>query len=236
MRETILSTYQFILDLLFPAACIFCGREGNYFCLNCAAKIPTNAPNCFVCQKRSPEGKICRNCSRKTKIRRFFAGYHYENEFIKKAIRKFKYNFIKDLSEPLGNLLVNFLKNYFPKNLEPEKFLIIPVPLSKQRYSWRGFNQSELLAKIIAHNFRLPLETEVLIRFKNTIPQAEIKNIEERKENIKNAFVVKKPEIIKNKIVILVDDISTIGATLEECAIILKAAGAKQIWAIVVAR
>lgn len=228
--------YNFILDLLFPTACVWCGKEGSYLCEACALKIESRSPVCFICEKRSPDGKICQICQTKTKLRRFFSGYHYQNEILKEAIHKFKYNFVKDLDKPLGGLLLNFLQGYFPKDLNKEKTIIIPVPLSKQRLNWRGFNQSELLAKIVADNFLIPLETKILIRIKNTIPQAQIKNRGERIKNIQGVFALKNPEMIKNKIIILIDDISTTGATMEECAKILKTNGAKQVWAITLAR
>lgn len=121
--------------------------------------------------------------------------------------------------------------------------IIIPVPLHPRRLRWRGFNQAEILARHLSENIApglaLPFETDLLERKKYTDPQMKIKNSGERKRNIKNAFALTNsfdPQIIKNKRVLLVDDIATTGATLFECSKVLKNAGAKEVFGIVIAR
>jgi ComF family protein len=114
--------------------------------------------------------------------------------------------------------------------------IIIPVPLHVKRFRWRGFNQSELLADSIALHFKLPVEKTVLVRQKNNIPQVEVKDRKDRIENIKDAFICSSNEKVKDKTVILIDDVATTSATLGECAKALKSAGAKEVWGVVVAR
>ncbi len=119
---------------------------------------------------------------------------------------------------------------------------IIPVPLHPRRLRWRGFNQSLLLAEHIAEELTPLLKIEVLdilSRARFNQPQMKIKNYQERLQNVKDIFTFRPdtdPSLIKNKSILLVDDIATTGATLEECAKVLKSAGAKKVFAAVVAR
>ena len=120
--------------------------------------------------------------------------------------------------------------------------VIIPIPLHKRRLRWRGFNQSELIAKRIsekiAPGFPIALENSLLERFRYTHPQMEIKNQAKRKKNIENAFKIPKNKLVsvKNKRILLVDDVTTTGATIFECAKTLKRSGASEVFAVVVAR
>jgi ComF family protein len=116
------------------------------------------------------------------------------------------------------------------------------VPLHPKRLRWRGFNQSLLLAKHISNELSPQMEIEILDileRKYHSIPQMRVKNYQERMENVKNIFDLRSsfnPDLIKNKNILLIDDIATTGATLGECAKILKSAGAKKVFAAVVAR
>jgi len=152
----------------------------------------------------------------------------------------YKYNFISELSQTLGKILVSaILKNNLPL---PDA--IIPVPLHKRRLRWRGFNQAELLSRFISQNlapgFSIPVFSDVLERKKHTSPQMKIKNYQERKKNIKNMFRFNEKNteknILKDKKVLLVDDISTTGATMFECGKVLKFHGASSVLSVVIAR
>jgi ComF family protein len=151
-------------------------------------------------------------------------------------IHLFKYNFIEDLKIPLGKIMVAAFINH----RIPLPDILIPVPLHKRKIRSRGFNQSELLADFLSENLApgmaLPVIKDALKRKKSTLSQMKIKNYRERRENIRGAFTILKPEEIRRKNILLVDDVATTGATLLECARILKAAGARKISAIVIAR
>jgi len=112
--------------------------------------------------------------------------------------------------------------------------LVVPVPLSGKRLCWRGFNQAELLARKIAENYGLGLDANNLIRIKHKKPQAKLDEVH-RQENIKGCFVWRGNNLNKKNI-ILIDDVVTTGATLNECAKILKASGAGEVWGLVVAK
>jgi ComF family protein len=230
--------YKNILDTLFLIHCVSCDTEGQWLCEICQRKILFQTEHvCGVCEKViTPDGLTCLNCKKKNNIDGLLVACSYEQKLVAKLIHLFKYRFIDDLSSTLGNFLIKSLQQ--TELALPN--LIIPVPLHPKRLHWRGFNQSELLAKHLAQNLLtatpLELSTETLIRHRHTSSQKEISDHKARLENIKNAFSVTSTDEIRNKIILLVDDVATTGSTIFECAKTLKQAGAKQVFAIVIAR
>jgi ComF family protein len=229
---------DFILDLFFPIRCIACGKEGNWLCESCLARIPIHTEHlCGVCEKViTPDGRTCQNCKKKSALSGLVVTTSYKNPTVAKAIHLYKYRFISDLHQPLGNLLTKSLA----KTDLPIADIIIPIPLHSRRLRWRGFNQSTLLAKYIAENLlpqnQLFLNEKILIRKKYTPPQMRVRNYTDRQRNILDAFSLIPTANVKNKTILLVDDIATTGSTIFECARVLKKAGAIEIFAIVVAR
>jgi len=148
-------------------------------------------------------------------------------------IWQLKYRNKTNHAQILASLLIDYLKSL---KIELGKFLVLPMPLSQKRRRDRGYNQAELLAKIVAESFGLPLETGHLIRQKDAKPQMEVKDWQERRKNIMNCFGVANPVLIKNKSIILVDDVFTSGATMSEAVHALKDFGAKKIIGLVVAK
>jgi ComF family protein len=112
--------------------------------------------------------------------------------------------------------------------------LIIPVPIHAKRYAQRGYNQSEIIGKVVAHNFHKRCETKVLIKTKNTVMQSTLKN-EDRVKNILGAFSVRHTKRIESKNILLIDDVYTTGATVNECARVLKKFGAEKVIVLTVA-
>jgi len=163
----------------------------------------------------------------------------YENSIIRKTIHSFKYQSVISLQRPLSNLMIKFLKeaDLFSK-IDKQNILLIPIPLHKRKKRQKGFNQSELLAKTVASHFSLNFHPKILLRIKNNLPQAKINNFIERKKNTKNIFQisVSNLNLIKGKWIILIDDVYTSGATMQEAAKILKKNGAKKIIGLVLAR
>jgi ComF family protein len=195
-----------ILNLIFPPKCCVCGTIGDD----------------SFCPKCVSQIKFMPYTGRATASVAVYEGT------IKKAIKKFKFNKKKRLAQPLAKIMLD--------NLPFKDFdIIIPVPLHKIRSKGRGFNQSELLAKDISDFHKVPVLTDILVRVKNTVPQFELKK-GERLKNIKGAFAVTDPDIIRRKNILLIDDIMTTGATTNECAKILFAAGAKRVFVYALAR
>jgi len=235
---TIQKIVNYLLGLLFPISCFGCHKEGAYLCQTCSQPLAQETKFiCPICNRLSFYGQTCLDCQKKTFLNGLVWLVPYCHQVIRKMIHSFKYEFVKDLAKPLGSLMTKTILSSELKNLfsAKENWLIIPVPLQKTKFNERGFNQAELLAKEIANQIEIPFERDVLIKIKNTPSQTTLTE-KERQENIKGVFLIKDTNIIKNKNIILIDDVTTTGATLEESAKILKEAGAKLIWGFVLAK
>ena len=114
--------------------------------------------------------------------------------------------------------------------------LIIPIPLSKKRLRERGFNQAELIANLLAEKMSVKIACNILEKIKHTETQVKVKNRENRLKNLKGRFKVSHPRLLKEKTIILVDDVATTGATLFEAGRVLKKSGAKKVVPVVVAK
>ncbi len=229
------------LDTLLPKHCLSCDQEGTFLCQNCLKKIKLNSFQiCPICQKFLTEfGETCRYCKiLKPPIDSLTIATNYKDPIISKSIHLFKYKFVTELTDPLTKILIKtYQKN---KLLIPD--FIIPVPLHPLRLRWRGFNQAELLAKNLAKNllpgFPIKVDNRVLTRIKFTSTQVKLKNAKNRQQNLKKAFQVnlKFLEKIKNKRILLVDDVSTTGSTLMECGKELRKLKPKSIHCLVIAK
>ena len=230
--------HKLFLDVLFPVGCLNCGKEGDWLCEKCLSKIKTRGEQvCPICEKAiTPDGKTCFNCRKRSSLDGLLVCSSYRDKTLSKMIHLFKYRFVPDLHMPLAEIMSGKITS----SSLPLPDLIVPVPLHPKRLRWRGFNQSALLAeqlsKNIAPGIEIPVQEIVLARTRHTSAQMKIKNHQERKRNIQNAFSVIRPREIKGKDILLVDDVATTGATLFECAKILKGKGAREVLAVVVAR
>ncbi len=234
----------FFLDLLFPWYCVYCGTETKRqpLCSRCFNSISLNSGFiCPSCKRRvsNPWHKPC-HCS--SPLYSLGTVGNYSDPILRTIIHKFKYNTIISLINPLSELLCTFLEEsrifkFLPQNkITTGQIIIIPIPLHKTKKRIRGFNQAELLAHKIAQHFQLSYSNKILFRIKNNKPQVEIKNRQLREANVKGIFAVRNSEKIQKKIIILVDDVYTTGATMKEAARVLKQAGAKKVIGIVIAR
>jgi len=231
--KTLIKNYfNYFLDLIFPKECVGCGIEGWWICPDCQKEIiAIKSAYCPNCKKLTPNSEFCKNCRKKYKLAGIIISGHYKFGPLREAIHTYKYDGIFELENFFRPLLISRLKNNLPQG---EK-IIIPIPLYYKKQRERGFNQAERLAKIISQEFKLPLETKVLKRIKETEAQMSLKK-KERGENIAGAFKVTTKNKIKNKTVLLIDDVATTGLTLNEAAKILMSAGAKKVWGIVIAQ
>lgn len=223
---------DFFLDVLFPQFCAGCKKEGHVLCETCRAGISPGASVCFVCEKRSPDGLVCESCKGKTRIRRFISPFSYANPVIRELIQRLKYGGTKEVADDLGGWVARSVR--FSALPLPQEAVLIPIPLHGKRLRSRGFNQAELIASAIGKRLNVRLDASLLKRTEHRTPQTEMKKREERLSNA--AGIYKVAGAVPAETLILVDDVSTTGATLEEAATVLKQAGAKQVWAFVVAR
>jgi len=229
---------SFLLDLFFPKFCLNCHGEGEFLCPDCKATLEIlNSHKKFQTENLSD----------------LYFPLEYKNPLIKNLIQRFKYEpFIKELAKDLTSLIIahfqlikedksSFLPFAAARLLDsPPKFVggdyvLVPVPLEKRKLKWRGFNQAEEIAKELSSFLKIPLISDCLIKVKENLPQIEL-SVKERRENIKRVFSLQHPELVKEKKILLVDDVYTTGATMSECARVLKKAGAKEVMGIVIAR
>jgi len=229
-----------ILDFVYPQTCPICRtplkREEKDVCEDCwkaLALLPS--PYCPYCMSFLEDEITNHQCAylRRPKDRRILAvrSLGTFDDHYQKLIHRLKY----DKKIHLGKRLAQMLG----ESISQEKDfagcdMVIPVPLHRARQRERGFNQSEVLAEGISQATGLPLVKDVLKRKKNTKDQTYL-NVQQRAENVRGAFVVTQPERISDKNVILVDDVMTTGATLNECARVLLDSGAENIFAVTLA-
>lgn len=231
--------FEFFLNLLFPKRCVGCKRFGSFICSVCFAKIAfVTAYHCPVCNKPSIDGKTHPVCKILYSIDGVCSSIVYQG-IVKKLLYQFKYQpYLSSLTTVLSELLYEGVIQHevFYHFLE-SKPLITAVPLSTKKLRKRGYNHAELLAGQFAKRVGLLYYPSLVIRIKDTTPQFFLKR-EERIRNIKGAFIInpKSTAIVKNRNVVIIDDIATTFSTLSECANILKRNGAKTVWGAVLAR
>lgn len=219
-------------DAIFPPVCINCGtsifEQSKFLCDSCFDEIQMfSALHCPDCMARlANTSSPCHDCD--------YILAPASNFFppIPALIHNFKYEGLIKIKTVLSAILIAHLKNL---NLDLDEFVVTHVPLHPARKRKRGFDQSQILAKSVSDYFSLPQKT-LLKRVKNNNQQAKQKDFGKRWENISGCFQVFEPEHIAGKKIILIDDVSTSGATLSEASAILKKYGAKKIIALVVAK
>ena len=235
--------YNWFSDLVFPVRCIGCGKFGDYVCRGCLRSISVKKNfECIGCKRNTPFGQTCYLCEKTNSVGQLLIAADLKNPLVEKMLKFLKYKFIIDMEQPLSVLMKKYLKwltldkkfNVFEANP-----LLVPVPLHPRRLNWRGFNQSELLAKHLADTFQIEMVGDIIERTVNTVPQADIKEREERLKNLNGIFSArggKNGIKISGREILLIDDICTTGATLNECAKVLKENGARKVVCLVVAR
>ena len=244
-------------SLLFPRICLGCGKEARWICNDCLKTIGIiKQPFCPECRRPTEVGEFCSICRGGVSppaLDGIFICANFEEGVLKEAIHQFKYNGISDIGGLLGKIMAGKLKS-IPVGAgfkpAPTFNLIIPVPLHRKRLRQRGFNQAEILSRglinhelsRISHEFhelgKPVLMKNILVRKKYTVPQMELDR-EQRLNNLKGIFELKNvgaKGFLQEKNILLVDDVTTTGATLEECARVLKQNGAKSVWGIVLAK
>ncbi len=237
MPNFFFSFKEFLLDIFYPKICLNCNKEGNYLCQDCQGILGILEYQYCLCEKpiRIPEDGKCSRCRGKRLDGLYFA-IDYQNPLAQKLIKQFKYEpYIKELSKTLSSLIVSrllLLEKPFDFFAD---FILVPVPLHKNKLKQRGFNQAEELGKGLAEFLKIPLVNDALAKTKKTVPQVEL-DAEARKENIAGAFLCQNRSKIQGKKILLIDDVYTTGSTMEECARALKGTGAKEVWGVTVAR
>jgi ComF family protein len=227
-----------LIDILLPNTCPLCGDEPSSedpdslssainqdrLCSNCAKGFKAiTGPICSLCGAPfvTPIGAdhLCTGCIKRKRVPFIKArSALYYTEDGSRAIKLFKYNGLFALKPAFDAFLYPLLSQF------QDTDLVVPVPLHRRRLRHRGFNQSLILAKLVAKNLNKKVDYKALKRIRLTKPQTELKG-EERRKNVRGAFEITLDTLIKGKKVLLIDDVYTTGATITECAQTLKRAG-----------
>ncbi len=221
MLKKILSNF---LDALFPRSCVGCGAPNEDFCVSCQSQAkPAGAPD----------------------IADTFAVWSYQDTSVRRAILDLKYRGAKRLASVFATAMYDKLLEelserevfYNPLSSAQEKILLLPVPLSKKRERERGFNQSGIIASALASldPATFVLSKDALVKSRETPHQSSFKDRETRLKNLAGSFQVSNPEAVRGKVVIIVDDVTTTGATIAECRKVLLEAGARRVYGAAVA-
>ncbi len=250
------------LDILFPPRCLICDAylpdgsmstvkgftpyhrsffgefvEERAFCPKCFDEIPLlRGPLCLRCGSPLPHElhpeSYCGQClvtpppySSAQSLGRYEGSLHH-------AINRLKYNNKRSLAGPLGHLLFIATGDRI-KSLEID--IILPIPLHSKRLKERGYNQSVLIAEALARYIDVPVELGCLERVRWTTPQVELKG-SQREKNVRRAFRVRRPERIKGKRMLLLDDVLTTGATVNEATRTLIKSGATEVHVVTLGR
>ncbi len=230
-----------LVDFVYPPLCPLCRAPSlstaNGLCQDCArVLIPISGPSCPVCGRQfRAEGTGDHKCgSCITEPPRFDTALSWGiyEQSLALAIKRYKFHDALGL----GGLLSGLLQETYdrqPAAHEPD--LLIPVPLHKRRLRERGYNQSALLGRSLARRRKIYCEANQLKRIRFTRPQVGL-TLNQRKKNVEGAFKLERSERVKGLKVVLVDDVITSGATVMECAKVLKRAGAEEVHVLALAR
>jgi competence protein ComFC len=232
-------------ELFFPNNCRICQTKlesplnaSGKICSTCWSKLEyIMPPYCRRCGHPAGDGptSACDHCQNLTPAFAFARAIGRYNGVLREAIHQFKFQYREDLAEPLAKIMVHYLsKSRDFADLNAYDYLI-PVPLHKTKFRDREFNQVEMLANYIAQQVAVPVISDNLYRKRYTTPQMTIP-ADERHQNVENAFAVRNPAGFNQKRVLLLDDIMTTGATVNECSRVLMHAGCTMVTVLVLAR
>lgn len=214
LRKKIQRFGQLIIEFFLPLQCVSCGRDFFVLCRECLSAVALDA----------------QQYKKLTGLDRLFVAardYHLIDQYI----WLLKYQYVSTLAAPLAELLVKRLD----KVRWLDNFCLVPVPLHKRRERERGFNQAFLLADQLAGQLNLPV-LDCLVRKRYTKPQVNLGR-EDRLKNVVDVFNLKAASLpLVNQNILLIDDVYTTGATMSECAKVLRQAGAKKVYGLVLAK
>ena len=202
------------LDLLFPPRCFGCGVEGVFVCRQCATEMPT-------VPLRAPLGPG-------SALDGVLAPFEMSGA-AREAVHRLKYRGLRALASPMARLLADRLDDAVPR-----ADVLMPVPLHPRRFRERGYNQAELLAGELGRMLDVPVDRAGLVRVRRGAAQATSASEAERRANVAGAFEARGGSV--GRTVVVVDDVTTTGATLEACAAALRQGGVGAVWGVAFAR
>jgi len=221
-----------LLDFLYPPTCQICRKtfestdENIWLCPACRAQLQLlPSPLCPVCRTALPDPERgCSACRRRAQYRWLYALSIYDDRF-SHLVKAFKYENREELGTYLGRLLGEQLRS-FPQSADIE--VVCAVPIHPQKEHRRGFSQTAIIAAAVAEQLGVACAPGQLRQVRRNRDQIGL-TVEERFRNVREVFAVAEPFDLYGKYVLLIDDVTTSGATLNAAAFVLKQAGARQV-------
>ncbi len=239
---------DWLVDWLYPPRCRACGNpihgpDAQAFCSLCWSQITlVSHPMCSLCGRPFPDSSgadhLCGGClvhPPQFVRARSWACYPRDESSehpLRHVVQRFKYGRKVSLGKPLGRLMARGCEEFLTACAID---LIIPVPLHPKRLRWRGFNQAVLLARQVSRAKGVTIDPFVLSRSRETPPQTQLAE-DERRKNVRGAFMLDSKKSVRGKTFLVVDDVYTSGATVNECSRTLMAGGAKEVYVLTLAR
>jgi len=218
------------LDLLFPPVCGGCGKAGSRWCLECQHRVQIlNGTVCEVCGLPQDTDEVCTTCRAERPHFHALRAWAVFEDPIRKALHRLKYSRDFSMGEALAVQMVDFAKG-----LNWNADMLLPIPLGRQRMKERGYNQVGMIAKPLARALGIEFAPKVLVRCKETRTQVGLSK-QERQRNVLGVFQVE-AGAVNGKNILVLDDVSTTGSTLSSSAEALLLSGAKDVFALTVAR
>lgn len=229
-----------ILEIVFPKKCLICSSEGSYLCEDCFSLIEIAVRSyCPFCEKPSLSGKTCAFCQRNHYLEGLIFAADYNQAILQRIIHSFKYPpYLVDLKKDLSLIIISHFKltnnNFFESFSD---FIFLPVPSHYSKVKKRGFDHTKELAETLAKTLKAKYCLNLIVKKRKTMPQAKLSK-KERQNNLLGAFAINENInfSVKNKNFLIIDDVFTTGATMDEIAKILKQNGANKVWGLCVAR
>ena len=216
------------VELVLPAKCAVCGREGDFVCAACEDALPElSRPYCRLCASPGAASP-CSSCQAWPPAYDRIEAPYLMDAGVRDIVFELKYRGIRALAPDMGELMARHLES-----VRLAADLIVPVPLHRRRERERGYNQAALLARELSRRTGLPV-APALCRTRDTPSQVATVGTEKRRANIEGAFECVAD--MRGRRVLLMDDVVTTGSTMGACAAPLKAAGASKVWGLAFAR
>ena len=217
-RQTLGLVIAKILDLVYPPRCLGCSAFGHWLCPGCLSRSTFLSEPHYISE---------RDCATLRTIPVWSVGVH--QGILRQAVHALKYDGLRALAQPMGRLMAAIWREH---RLQAD--YIVPVPLHSQRMKERGYNQSWLLANVLAAEVGVTATERALARMRDTPAQVSL-SAQERRANVSGAFVANN-EVLSNRRVVLLDDVCTSGATLLACAAAIEAVNGNAVAAITFTR
>jgi competence protein ComFC len=218
------------LDLVYPPHCGGCDSPGARWCNNCQENtLQIHPPVCVCCGQSDSSGGLCPGCRAKAPAYTALRSWAFFEGSLRHALHRLKY----DGDMALGEVLVRpLIRMYFELGWQVD--LVVPVPISLARRTQRGYNQAALLAWPLALSCGLEYQPKALIKVRDARSQVGL-SMSERFKNVSGVYQAQ-DQLVQSKVILVVDDVMTSGATMQACAAAILAAGGRNVYGLTLAR